>query len=93
MTSKPSHTNQQINSIIPDDEQSCEFLYLSLKQPSMTKYLKDLASGGTATFNLNTSTFSKIEIITPSKEIIYIFQKKLFLFLKRPYQILLKIRD
>ncbi|HHV7009558.1 TPA: restriction endonuclease subunit S, partial [Haemophilus influenzae] len=58
MTSKPSHTNQQINSIIPDDEQSCEFLYLSLKQPSMTKYLKDLASGGTATFNLNTSTFS-----------------------------------
>lgn len=76
MTSKPSHTNQQINSIIPDDEQSCEFLYLSLKQPSMTKYLKDLASGGTATFNLNTSTFSKIEIITPSKEIIYIFQKK-----------------
>ncbi|AAC22935.1 restriction endonuclease subunit S [Haemophilus influenzae] len=76
MTSKPSHTNQQINSIIPDDEQSCEFLYLSLKQPSMTKYLKDLASGGTATLNLNTSTFSKIEIITPSKEIIYIFQKK-----------------
>ncbi|HHE8774178.1 TPA: restriction endonuclease subunit S, partial [Haemophilus influenzae] len=56
MTSKPSHTNQQINSIIPDDEQSCEFLYLSLKQPSMTKYLKDLASGGTATLNLNTST-------------------------------------
>ncbi|HHV7171939.1 TPA: restriction endonuclease subunit S, partial [Haemophilus influenzae] len=57
MTSKPSHTNQQINSIIPDDEQSGEFLYLSLKQPSMTKYLKDLASGGTATLNLNTSTF------------------------------------
>lgn len=76
MTSKPSHTNQQINSIIPDDEQFCEFLYLSLKQPSMTKYLKDLASGGSATLNLNTSTFSKIEIITPSKEIIDIFQKK-----------------
>ena len=76
MTSKPSHTNQQINSIIPDDEQSCEFLYLSLKQPSMTKYLKDLASGGSATLNLNTSTFSKIEIITPSKEIIDIFHNK-----------------
>ena len=76
MTSKPSHTNQQINSIIPDDEQSCEFLYLSLKQPSMTKYLKDLASGGSATLNLNTSTFSKIEIMTPSKEIIDIFHNK-----------------
>lgn len=76
ITSKPSHTNQQINSIIPDDKQSCEFLYLSLKQPSMTKYLKDLASGGSATLNLNTSTFSKIEIMTPSKEIIDIFHNK-----------------
>ncbi|HHE9426838.1 TPA: restriction endonuclease subunit S [Haemophilus influenzae] len=76
MTSKPSHTNQQINSIIPNDEQTSEFLYLSLKQSSMTKYLKDLASGGSATLNLNTSTFSKIEIITPSKEIIDIFQNK-----------------
>lgn len=76
MTSKPSHTNQQINSIIPNDEQTSEFLYLSLKQSSMTKYLKDLASGGSATLNLNTSTFSKIEIMTPSKEIIDIFQNK-----------------
>ena len=76
MTSKPSHTNQQINSIIPNNNNTSEFLYLSLKQPSMTKYLKDLASGGSATLNLNTSTFSKIEIITPSKEIIDIFQSK-----------------
>lgn len=76
MSSKPSHTNQQINSIIPNDEQTSEFLYLSLKQPSMTKYLKDLASGGSATLNLNTKTFSKIEIITPSKEIIDIFKNK-----------------
>lgn len=76
MASKPSHTNQQINSIIPNDEQTSEFLYLSLKQPSMTKYLKDLASGGSATLNLNTSTFSKIEIMTPSKEIIDIFHNK-----------------
>lgn len=78
MTSKPSHTNQQINSIIPNGEKTSEFLYLSLKQPSMTKYLKDLASGGSATLNLNTSTFSKIEIITPSKEIIDIFHNKVF---------------
>lgn len=76
MTSKPSHTNQQINSIIPNNDNTSEFLYLSLKQPSMTKYLKDLASGGSATLNLNTSTFSKIEIITPSKEIIDIFHNK-----------------
>ena len=83
MTSKPSHTNQQINSIIPNDEQTSEFLYLSLKQPSMTKYLKDLASGGSATLNLNTRTFSKIEIITPSKEIIDIFHNKVYYFFEK----------
>lgn len=83
MTSKPSHTNQQINSIIPNDEQTSKFLYLSLKQPSMTKYLKDLASGGSATLNLNTSTFSKIEIITPSKEIIDIFYNKVCYFFEK----------
>ena len=83
MTSKPSHTNQQINSIIPNDEKTSEFLYLSLKQPSMTKHLKDLASGGSATLNLNTSTFSKIEIITPSKEIIDIFYKKVCYFFEK----------
>ena len=76
MTSKPSHTNQQINSIIPKNGNISEFLYLSLKQPSMSKHLKDLASGGSATLNLNTRIFSKIEIITPSKEIIEIFQRK-----------------
>ena len=76
MTSKPSHTNQQINSIIPKNGNISEFLYLLLKQPSMSKHLKDLASGGSATLNLNTRTFSKIEIITPSKEIIDIFQSK-----------------
>ena len=83
MISKPSHTNQQINSIIPNNEQTSEFLYLSLKQPSMTKYLKDLASGGSATLNLNTSTFSKIEIITPSKEIIDIYHKKVCYFFEK----------
>ena len=83
MTSKRSHTNQQINSIIPNNEQTSEFLYLSLKQPLMTKHLKDLASGGSATLNLNTSTFSKIEIITPSKEIIDIFYKKVCYFFEK----------
>ena len=83
MTSKPSHTNQQINSIIPNNDNTSEFLYLSLKQPSMTKYLKDLASGGSATLNLNTSTFSKIEIITPSKEIIDIFHNKVCYFFEK----------
>lgn len=83
ITSEPSHTNQQINSIIPNHESFSEFLYLSLKQSSMTKFLKDLASGGSATLNLNTSTFSKIEIIKPSKEIINIFHEKISVFFER----------
>ena len=60
-----SQTNQQINSIIPDKPYFRYFLYLTMK----TSYdlLQSLASGGTATSNLNTGDFSNIQIITPDE--------------------------
>jgi len=66
LTIKDSQTNQQINTIIPNDEFLREFLYFKLSK--MTKYLNDLGSGGTATLNVNTSTFSNIEIVIPNEE-------------------------
>jgi len=66
LTIKDSQTNQQINSIIPQDAYSREFIYLKLLE--MTKYLNDLGSGGTATLNVNTSTFSNIEVIIPKED-------------------------
>ena len=63
ITSEPSHTNQQINSVIPSAEQSRYYLYFTFLEKN--KELHDLASGGSATLNLNTGSFSKIELLSP----------------------------
>lgn len=59
----PSQSNQQINSIIPHKEIYRFFLFLKMK--SMKNELLTMASGGTATDNLNTGDFSKICISYP----------------------------
>jgi len=64
ITSLPSHTNQQINSLIINKEEYRYFLYLKLKY--MKRKLEDMGSGGSATLNVNTSSFSNIEIILPN---------------------------
>jgi type I restriction enzyme S subunit len=66
LTVKNSQTNQQINSIVPLEIRYKEFLYFAISK--MYKYLQDLGSGGTATLNINTSTFSNIEIVIPNKK-------------------------
>lgn len=76
LASRKSQTNQQINSIIPNDLNFSEYLYLYLSQLEINKYMKNLASGGSATLNVNTSTFSSIEILKPNNEILHLFHKK-----------------
>ena len=66
MNAKLSQTNQQINSIIPSKEIYRYYLYLTMKK--LNSYLHALASGGTATLNLNTSDFSRIGISFPGDE-------------------------
>ena len=63
-----SQTNQQINSIIPNNEIYRYFLYLQMTLSY--ELLHSMASGGTATFNLNTGNFAKIEIIKPSSMVL-----------------------
>jgi len=58
-----SQTNQQINSIIPKKELFRYFLYLFMK--SYYDILHAMASGGTATLNLNTGDFKKMNIVKP----------------------------
>ncbi|MDP8269429.1 MAG: restriction endonuclease subunit S [Candidatus Tenebribacter davisii] len=62
-TTEESHTNQQINSIIPFKSHYRYYLYLQMR--SSYDLLHALASGGTATLNLNTGNFSKINIPLP----------------------------
>jgi type I restriction enzyme S subunit len=66
ITSKQSQTNQQINSIIPKREFYTIFIYFYMKH--LEQKFHDLASGGSTTLNMNTSTFSKIEILKPNDE-------------------------
>jgi len=63
LTSKRSQTNQQINAIIPKNDYLSFYLYLCAK--GLENVLKDLGSGGSATLNVNTTTFSNISCTIP----------------------------
>lgn len=73
ITTEDSHTNQQINSIVPNEDYYTAYLYFRMK--SLHEYLHDLASGGSATLNLNTGNFSRIPILMPSKEVLAEYAK------------------
>lgn len=74
LNAKESQTNQQINTIIPYKEEYRYYLYLKIK--NMYEELNAMASGGTATLNLNTSDFSKIEVLYPPINILNEFHFK-----------------
>ncbi|EAI9064720.1 restriction endonuclease subunit S [Campylobacter lari] len=74
MNAFESHTNQQINSIVPKKEHYRYFLYLYMKH--LYDYLQSMASGGTATANLNTRDFSNIHILMPDEEMMINFNGK-----------------
>lgn len=68
INTKPSHTNQQINSIIPCKSSYLFYLYLSLIL--MKKKLENMGRGGTATLNVNTTSFGKILVIIPKQSVL-----------------------
>ena len=92
-----SQTNQQINSTIPNKDIYRYFLYLFMQ--SSYDLLHAMASGGTATLNLNTGDFSKMEILKPDDETLQKFHQiveptfdKIFINSKQ-IQILENLRD
>lgn len=68
MNVKPSHTNQQINTIIPF--QSCYRYYVYENLKLRYKELLMLGSSGTTTYNVNTRTFSSLKILVPELRVI-----------------------
>ncbi len=68
LTSKPSQTNQQINTIVCKNEISPFYVYLTMV--GMADHIRMLGSSGSATNNLNKGQFSKIEILIPSAGIL-----------------------
>ena len=74
LNAKEAQTNQQINSIIPYKDEYRYYLYLHLK--NLYDELNAMASGGTATLNLNTGNFSKIPICYPGVDMLIVFHKQ-----------------
>jgi len=72
MNTIESQTNQQINSIIPKKDHYRYFLYLTMK--SSYDLLNSMASGGTATLNLNTGDFANIPTLYPGNDTLIAFQ-------------------
>ena len=75
LTSQKSHTNQQINSIICNEEISPYFIFFSMRNKS--EDIKTMGLGGTATLNLNTGDFSKIKLVVPDQRIMMKFHNLL----------------
>jgi type I restriction enzyme S subunit len=73
ITSENSQTNQQINSLIPNEDFYLEYLYFSFW--NIKDELIAIWSGGSATLNINTSVFSNIEILFPEEQILEKFHE------------------
>lgn len=73
LTSQPSHTNQQINSIICNDSINpfwCYLAMINLRHEIITG-----GAGGSATLNLNKNEFSKLQVIKPSQAVMWKFHQ------------------
>lgn len=73
INSKDCHTNQQINSIVPNSSILRNYLYFSML--GKNKIFHDLASGGSATLNMNTGVFSNILTLKPKDSVLERFQQ------------------
>lgn len=64
-----SHTNQQINSIVPNNKELLPYLYFDVK--SKSEYLNLLGSSGTTTKNVNKTSFENIKLLYPNEKILH----------------------
>ena len=74
INSEQAHTNQQINSIILDNQMYLEWLYFTCKSLKNTIELFG-ATGATMT-NLSKCKFENLKVIEPTNNLIYLFHDK-----------------
>ena len=75
INSSKAHTNQQINSIIPDDAKYLEWLYFTCK--SLKETIELFGATGATMTNLSKGKFEKLKVINPSKGLVYNFSEKI----------------
>lgn len=91
-----AHTNQQINSVIPENKHLVEFLFCGLKK---IKPMLEAIGASSTMNNVNKSKFSSIEILAPSEKLITEFHLavastfELILSLQKQNLALAKARD
>lgn len=94
---RPSHTNQQINSIVPKSQNTLFYFFNVIKK--LEDKLKMIGSAGTTTLNVNKSAFENIRIAFPNLKLIETynnFVKNMYLKIKenqQEIQSLTEIRD
>lgn len=91
-----AHTNQQINSVIPENKHLVEFLFCGLKK---IKPMLEAIGASSTMNNVNKSKFSSMEILAPSEKLITEFHLavastfELILSLQKQNLALAKARD
>lgn len=70
---KPSQTNQQINSVVIENDYDLYYLFEFLSEQE--QYMKSIA-GGSTTYNINKNTFENIQVPYLSKELLIEYDKK-----------------
>jgi type I restriction enzyme S subunit len=68
MTTEASQTNQQINTVIPRDDQAAFYAFFCLRD--LGDDIRARGSGGSVYHNLNKGQFSALEIALPSDEVV-----------------------
>ena len=71
---RKTHTNQQINSIVPNDIRASKYLYWSCRQ--MASEIMTGGSGGSVFHNMNKSTFSALGILDAHMRAIGAFENQ-----------------
>ena len=71
LTSELSQFNQQINALVPFEEEYVYYLYFKFK--SLKETLEALGSSGATMANVNKGKFESIKILNPDKKVIKLF--------------------
>lgn len=73
MTTEPSQTNQQINSLIPNDKKSAFYSFFALRE--LGDEIRARGGGGSVLLNLNKGQFEAMPISIPSVDLVHKFHE------------------
>jgi type I restriction enzyme S subunit len=81
LTSEPSQTNQQINSVIPTDKYTAFYCYYALR--GLAAEIIARGSGGSVVTNLNKGQFSVLPMLIPPEPLTRAFQETVLPLMKK----------